>query len=164
MRQSRCTYELTVVVVACASLVQAQAGKHCSMERGGWHEAPPQLKNYLINNCAERESQFPLRIWALCGTCMYIFKTEHLVLGKQLVCSSLRKTISSTFSNIYVNIMSFQSVGPGRLTVFQQKATHPGVYGLHKVNLMGSQKKEGMELVSREAEVNLGGIGEWERI
>ena len=48
IQQGNCTYELTVVMVACIGLVQAQARQNSNMEREIGYEVPPIAEELLV--------------------------------------------------------------------------------------------------------------------
>lgn len=63
--EGSCTYELTVVVTACASLVKAQDKQNPNMEKGGGYRASPLAEGLLATEAAGRR-RFRVCLFAVC--------------------------------------------------------------------------------------------------
>jgi hypothetical protein len=62
-QQGSCTYELTVVMIAYARPLQAQARQNPSMEVEGGYQVPPLSEELLVTDrCWERKKEFALKV------------------------------------------------------------------------------------------------------
>lgn len=62
-QQDSCTYELTLIVTACAIFAQVPARQNSRLERVGRHKVSPLAEELLIfESCWGKENQFSLRM------------------------------------------------------------------------------------------------------